>query len=183
MQKYTVFNMPVALAVAGSWALYQSVPLSGDMAVFWWTPDPSFLALAPLQVQFPAYNAREFGENILTSMTNGASVDTLVSSDLALLSPLVERFADRLDITLAQMDEILVDQMNTGDSWENVTCRWIKANEATWRKWIPDESECYPGFGLFDSVLKEFTDARINATNKIVCEAPVVGWGRCLEQL
>lgn len=69
------------------------------------------------------------------------------------------------------MDTILLDQKNTGDSWENVTCRWIKANRAVWQKWIPDESECAPGFGLFDYVLRDFTNKRVNATNKIVCEA------------
>ena len=31
--------------------------------------------------------------------------------------------------------------------------------------------ECFPGFGLFDSVTNEFTDTRVNATNKIICQA------------
>lgn len=129
-------------------------------------------------LKFPPYNARERAANILTTLSTGTSIDTLVSADLSILSPLVEKFADNVQYTLSQMDDILRDQKDTGDSWENVTCRWILANRDTWSQWIPDESECYPGFGIFDSVLNEFTDTRINATNKIVCQAlPLVRLG------
>ena len=69
---------------------------------------------------------------------------------------------------------MLLDQKTTGDTWRNVTCRWIKANRAIWQKWIPDESECFAGFGLYDTVLQDFADARVNATNKIVCQAGCV---------
>ncbi|CAL1127286.1 unnamed protein product [Cladocopium goreaui] len=171
MQKYTVWNMPGAIAVAASWGDYTQLPLSGEHSFYWWTPDPSFLELAPLPLQFPPHNAREFAQGIQTSAGSSFSVDTLVSQDLAILAPTVEKFADKLELTLSQMDEILLDQKNTGDSWENVTCRWILANRATWQKWIPDESECAPGFGLFDQILSEFTDTRANVTNKIICEA------------
>lgn len=109
-----------------------------------------------------------------------AKINTIVSQDLAILAPTVEKFADNLQLTLSQMDTILLDQKNTGDSWENVTCRWIKANRAVWQKWIPDESECAPGFGLFDYVLRDFTNKRVNATNKIVCEA---AWDQKLQMI
>eukprot|EP00438_Fugacium_kawagutii_P000209 Skav202887 [mRNA] locus=scaffold1424:81460:82026:- [translate_table: standard] len=182
MQKYVIFNMPLAIAVAATWTKYTTVPATGNMAFYWWTPDPSFLDLNPMVVKFPAYNARARAANDLTSLATGTAIDTLVSADLSILSPLVEKFADNVQYTLSQMDDILRDQKDTGDSWENVTCRWILANRDVWSQWIPDESECYPGFGIFDSVLNEFTDTRINATNKIVCQAlPWLVW--CLEQL
>eukprot|EP00438_Fugacium_kawagutii_P011962 Skav219333 [mRNA] locus=scaffold1957:504914:505495:- [translate_table: standard] len=181
--------MPVAIGVAANWVKYTTVPATGNMTFYWWTPDPSFLDLNPMVVKFPAFNARARSANILTSLATGASINTLVSADLSILSPLVEKFADNVQYTLSQMDDILRDQKDTGDSWENVTCRWILANRDVWSQWIPDESECYPGFGIFDSVLNEFTDTRINATNKIVCQAgppetlvgpctapPVSGW-------
>ena len=180
MQKYVAWNMPGAVGVAASWGDYVTLPLSGEMMVYWWTPDPTFLDLAALPVQFPPYNHREFSANILTSMPTAAEINTIVSQDLAILAPTVEKFADNLQLTLSQMDTILLDQKNTGDSWENVTCRWIKANRAVWQKWIPDESECAPGFGLFDYVLRDFTNKRVNATNKIVCEA---AWDRKLQMI
>jgi hypothetical protein len=154
----------------------------GEHTFYWWTPDPTFLELAPLPLQFPPFNAREFAQSILTSSGSSTSIDTIVSQDLAILAPTVEKFADKLQLTLSQMDEILLDQKNTGDSWENVTCRWILANRAAWQKWIPDESECAPGFGLFDQILSEFTDTRVNVTNKIICEA-AWGWETAKKQI
>eukprot|EP00438_Fugacium_kawagutii_P011958 Skav219329 [mRNA] locus=scaffold1957:466533:467075:- [translate_table: standard] len=171
MQKYVIFNMPVALAVTATWGKYTTVPATGNMTFYWWTPDPSFLDLNPMVLKFPAPNQRERAQGIQTSQGAATPIVTLVSADLSILSPLVEKFADNVQYTLKQMDDILRDHKDSGDSWENVTCRWILANEDTWSQWIPDESECYPGFGLYDSVLNEFTDARINATNKIVCQA------------
>ena len=64
----------------------------------------------------------------------------IVSQDLPLLAPVIENFIDRLDIPMHEMNEMLLDQKNTGDTWEQVTCRWIKANRPLWQKWIPDES-------------------------------------------
>lgn len=171
MQKFTVFQMPVAIAVAASWTDYTTLPLSGDMPLYWWSPDPTFLELSPLVVKFPTHNSREFSQNILTSEASEAVVSSLVSQDLAILAPSVERFIDSIDLPQIHMDAILLDQKNTGDSWENVTCRWMQANRAVWQAWIPDESACFPGFGLYDSVLKDFTNERVNATNKIECQA------------
>ena len=139
MQKYTIWNMPGAVAVAASWGEYTQLPLSGDVSFYWWTPDPTFLELAPLKVEFPRYNAREFRQNIQTSSASAAGINTLVSQDLALLAPTVEKFADNVEISLSQMDAILLDQKKTGDSWENVTCRWIEANRATWQRRMKKE--------------------------------------------
>lgn len=98
-------------------------------------------------------------------------MNSIVSADLAVLAPFVEAFVDKLDLPIAEMNKMLLDQKNTGDTWRNVTCRWVTANRAIWQKWIPDESECFPGFGLYDHVLQGFTDSRVNATNKVVCQA------------
>ena len=170
--------MPVAVAVAATWGDYTTLPLSGEITMYWWTPDPTFLDLAALPIQFPPFNAREFAAGLQTTMPSVTAINTIVSQDLAILAPTVEKFADNLQLTLSQMDAILLDQKTTGDSWENVTCRWIQANRAVWQKWIPDESECAPGFGLFDYVLRDFTYKRVNATNKVVCEA---AWDRKLQ--
>ena len=43
--------------------------------------------------------------------------------------------------------------------------------QEVWKSWIPDESQCFPGFGLYDSVLEDFTEQRVNASNPIVCKA------------
>ena len=41
--KATAYNMPVATAVASSFANYGLVPNSYDVMLYWWVPDPTFL--------------------------------------------------------------------------------------------------------------------------------------------
>ena len=43
------------------------------------------------------------------------------------------------------------DQVESRDDYETVSCRWLRAHRDLWKAWIPDETECFPGFGLFDS--------------------------------
>ena len=124
-------------------------------------------------LKFAPHNKREYARGLYVSDDSSIEVATLVSGDLAVLAPSVMTFADNIFISLDQLNGILLDQKTTSDTWEEVTCRWIKANRAVWQSWIPDASECSPGFGLFDSVLEEFADVRADATNKIVCQA---GW-------
>ena len=171
MQKFTIFNMPVALAIAASWTDYTEVPLSGEMCMFWWSPDPTFLDLSPVVVQFPPHNSREYAEGLLTSADAGAVVSTIVSRDLAALAPLVESFVDQIYIPLNEMNNILFDHKNTRDDWTDVTCRWIQANRDSWQKWMPDASKCSPGFGLYDTVERKFAHVRVNAQHDLVCEA------------
>lgn len=171
MQKFTILNMPLAIGIAASWTDYAQLPLSVDMPFYWWSPDPTFLELNPMVVKFAEHNRGEFEAGLMTTSAAQAIISTVVSRDLILLAPTVRTFADGFDLPQSEMDAMLLEQKNTGETWEEVTCRWIKANRATWQKWIPDESECFPGFGLYDSVLQTFTDVRVNATNKIVCQA------------
>lgn len=146
MQKTTIFSMPMALAVAASWGDYTTLPLSGEITMYWWTPDPTFLDLSPMALKFPPYNAAEFARNIQTSEAAAANIDTLVSRDLEILAPVVERFADLVEIPLPHVENILKDHKNKAldnseSSWRNVTCEWLRANRALWESWIPDESD------------------------------------------
>ena len=126
-------------------------------------------------LKFPDYKPEEFARGVKTSESAASVVSAISSRDLEVLAPVVERFADGVDLPMSQMDAILLDHKNKGldyseESWRNVTCTWLRDNRAMWLNWIPDESVCSPSFGLYDSVLKQFTDDR-NATNKIVCQA------------
>ena len=164
--------MPVAISVAKSWTEYTEYPVAHPRTLlYWWTPDPTFIELDPQVMIYPPYNRREKAAGILVSADQAVSIDKLVSRDLSSLAPNVQRFVENIFITMDQMNDMLRVQKASGESWRNVTCEWLRANEAQWRAWIPDESQCFPGFGLFDSITSEFTDTRVNATNKIVCEA------------
>eukprot|EP00438_Fugacium_kawagutii_P009681 Skav208637 [mRNA] locus=scaffold1081:17987:19487:- [translate_table: standard] len=171
----TIHNMPVAAAVAASWGDYTTIPQSGDVLFFWWSPDPTFIEMNPLSVKFPKYNAKEWKRGYWASASSQQSINTIVSRDLELLAPIVERFADRLDLPITEMNAMLLDQKQTAATWQHVTCRWLKANRHLWQSWIPDESECFPGFGLYDSALEDFRDQRVNASN-LVCQASEIAW-------
>ena len=58
------------------------------------------------------------------------------------------------------------DQMESGDDYETVACRWLRAHGDLWKAWIPDETECFPGFGLFDSLLGTYVDNRQDPLHK-----------------
>ena len=52
----------------------------------------------------------------MSSATSSVSIDKLVSKDLSLLAPNVESFLSNLKVTMAQMDQVLLDQKNTSYS-------------------------------------------------------------------
>ena len=170
-QRAVLFNMPVAVSVAKSWTEYTQYPIAHPGTImYWWTPDPTFLELAPQVLVYPPFNRRERSTGLLISNDASVSIDKLVSRDLSSLAPNVQSFVEQVFITLEQMDDILLTQKNSGLSWRNVTCEWLRSNEAQWQAWIPDESRCFAGFGLFDSDRNEYVESR-NSSNKIVCQA------------
>ena len=175
MQKITLFNMPVAAAVAATYGDYTTIPQAGNLIFYWWTPDPTFLELSPMILKFPPFKREEFNRGIMTTEASGATISALSSRDLQVLAPVVEQFAGLVDLPIDEMNAMLSDHKARGldyseESWRNVTCTWLRNNRALWQTWIPDETVCSPGFGLYDSVLNQFTDDR-NVTNKIVCQA------------
>lgn len=174
MQKSTFWNMPIATAVAADWAQYTKLPLRHNCTFFWWIPDPTFLELAPMDMIFPPYDERAQRAGDRRSGVTGSPIDKIVSQDLAILGPSVEDLVKRYTLTLDQLNAILLEQKQTSDSWFNVTCTWLKNNQDTWSNWIPDASQCFAGFGLYDETMQEFTNTR-NTSNKIVCKACVSG--------
>ena len=175
MQKVAIFNMPIAMAVALTYGDYTTLPQAGNIIFNWWTPDPTFLGLSPMILKFAPNKQEEWVQGNLLTEASGVEVGATVSRDLNILAPIVESLADKVDLPMSEMNSMLMDHMNKGldyseESWRNVTCTWLRNNRALWQQWIPDESVCSPGFGLYDSVLKQFTDDR-NVTNKIVCQA------------
>eukprot|EP00435_Cladocopium_sp_Y103_P053794 s886_g17.t1 len=60
--KATTYNMPLATAVADSFADYARLPTTNDVMLYWWVPDPTFLRLAPRRVTFPEHDADEWAK-------------------------------------------------------------------------------------------------------------------------
>ena len=160
MQKGTFLNIPFAIAVANSWGSYVQLPLEVKSTFYWWTPDTTFLSMAPVEIIFPPYdrNARANGD--FRSAASKARISKGVSKDLSSLAPRVENFLDNLNIDMSMLNSMLEDQMNTGDSWRDITCRWLQSNEEIWQSWLPDDTTCFGGFGLYDDVTNQFAADR-----------------------
>ena len=166
MQKSTALNMPFAIAVAVSWTAYTELPLVKRMVFYWFTPDPTFLDLAPLTLLFPAHDSLAFSRGDF--VTQGAAFDirTLVSRDLGRLAPKVELFLSNMRLDLETVNAILLENKNLAEGMNETVCRRIQKNTAEWETWIPDDTKCFPGFGLFDDVKGDYVLDRQVADDK-----------------
>lgn len=130
MQKASAFNMPLALAVAGSWTYYTKLPLDVASTFYWWVPDNTFLNLNPTRVAFPPFDRRASEQGDRRQEQEALSVDKYGSSDLNLIAPAVESFLSALVLDINVVNAILKDQLDTGASdWHVAT--WPMENH--WR--------------------------------------------------
>lgn len=111
--KATMYNMPLATAVAYSFADYARLPTTNDVMLYWWVPDPTFLRLAPRRITFPEHDADEWAKGNRRTASRDVSIDKHVSQDLADLAPDVQEFIARLSMSLSSMNDMLLDQLNT----------------------------------------------------------------------
>ena len=160
MQKSFFWNIPLAIAVANSWGSFAQLPLDLKGTFYWWVPDTTFLSMAPVEIIFPPYDREARARNDYRSAASKSRISKGVSKDLSSLAPRVENFLDNLGVDMNMLNSMLLDQMNTGDSWRDVTCRWLQSNEEIWQSWLPDDTTCFGGFGLYDDVTSQFAADR-----------------------
>eukprot|EP00913_Durusdinium_trenchii_P025722 g24138.t1 len=156
MQQAIAWNMPTAIAVAKDWSSFSALPLAVKSTFYWWVPDPTFLDLAPVEIIFPAYDRNAYAAGDFRTAPSELEITKGTSKDLFTLAPRVENFLVNMEIDMTTLNNILLEQKTTGDSWENVTCKWLQNNEATWSSWLPDDTTCFAGFGLVDIESGEF---------------------------
>ena len=156
MQQAIAWNMPTAIAVAKDWSSFSALPLAVKSTFYWWVPDPTFLDLAPIEIIFPAYDRNAYAAGDFRTNPSDLEIAKGTSKDLFTLAPRVENFLVNMEIDMTTLNNILLEQKTTGDSWENVTCKWLQNNEATWSSWLPDDTTCFAGFGLVDIESGEF---------------------------
>ena len=56
----------------------------------------------------------------------------------------------------------MLQQVQAGDSYEAVACRWLQQNPGSWESWAPDKSRCFAGFGLYSAGSMDFVLDRSN---------------------
>lgn len=52
-------------------------------------------------------------------------------------------------MSLRNINSLLLTQMDTGDSDEDVACDWLLSNPDTWAPWLPERGKCYLQFGMY----------------------------------
>jgi hypothetical protein len=62
------------------------------------------------------------------------------------------------------VNSMMRDRQLTGDSHLDAACRWLRSNPPSWETWLPDKTNCFPGFGLYDINLQGFVPCRDNPT-------------------
>ena len=113
-----------------------------------------------MDIIFPATDREARANGDVRSASSKSKIVKGVSKDLSSLAPRVENFLDNLNIDMNMLNSMLEDQMNTGDSWRDVTCRWLQSNEEIWQSWLPDDTTCFGGFGLYGDVTNQFAADR-----------------------
>ncbi|CAL1162950.1 unnamed protein product [Cladocopium goreaui] len=173
MQKATWYNMPMAVAVAKLWSDYTTLPMQVKSSFYWWQPDPTFLSWGRLdasRILFPPQDRSAQRRGIYLTSDEDVPIEKYASIDLQALAPTVYKLLKALNIDMIVVNKLMSDRMDTGDSAEDVACRWLKANQDIWESWMPDETKCFPQFGLYNEHTQQFVEDRTDPAG-LTCRA------------
>ena len=150
LQKSAAFDMPLAFARPINHIERERLPSNFRMAFFNLAPGPAFLELRPQVVHFPTHDALAWSRGDLRTMLRGSLSQKVVSRDLRVLAPSVVEMLTRMEMSNAMVDQLLTDHASSGQSISQAVCQWLLGNREVWSSWIPDETQCSPGFGLYN---------------------------------
>ncbi|CAJ1377702.1 unnamed protein product, partial [Effrenium voratum] len=170
MQKSTIWNMPIAVAVAVNWTMFTQLPLMHESSFYWWTPDPTFLELRPQAIVYPFNDEAAWSLGDKRTENYLQSIDKYVSKDLTLLAPNVQELIANFRIDLKALNFMLLENKVTGETMEDTACKWLKDHPGSWEAWLPDDTKCFPGFGLYSTETNTFVPNRQNFSS-VVCIA------------
>lgn len=151
MQQAFWHNMPLAFATASD-ADYITLNRELQSLLYTYIPGSTFFLDQPSQVIFPDHSPSEYANSIYKTMkTNtvlskwaAAGFDIAAEKPFAVAKNLRMGFEDIMQLLSRHV------QSNTPDLWETA-CAWLLENEAHWKAWIPNETECALGKGLVDA--------------------------------
>ncbi|CAE7597097.1 SVEP1 [Symbiodinium natans] len=178
LQKSAVWNMPLAIAstVGALGSPGWEIPRHHRVLWFCGSDMRLFDGIQRELLQFPPHNAVAWRNGDVTSMLEGFSNMKWVSHDLGFLVPAAEFLVNKIDVSAQDVDDALDDfaqiaaRGDSGDPWFEAACNWLLGNRGVWASWIPDETQCWPGFGLYDASTGEFQVDRSDPRN-LRCKA------------
>ena len=161
--------MPLAIARARP-EFDKSIVLERRV-LFWLNrPDLELRAAHPVPVMFPAYDGIAYQSADYRTLNSGFLSAKWISRDLAVLAPSIVDFITRLEMSTAVI-EALFDLLYIEGVSDEALCQWLLNNRQHWTSWIPDETQCIPGFGLYDTVNGEYIQMRGESVQGVVCKA------------
>ena len=108
------------------------------------------------QPRFPEYDRAAWAKGDSRTAARDVSLDKHVSQDLESLAPEVVELISRLTMSLNTVNNLMLNQLDTGDSNFDVACRWLKENEASWSSWLPERGKCFSQFGMYSDACHIF---------------------------
>ena len=130
MQKATMWNLPLGIAVGNTYMDFTSIPSSKKCLFYWWEPDGTFIQLEPKFIQFPAYVESEWSNKNYTNSGARTVVSSIVSHDLKDLAPAIHSFIQDFQFDMDSVRSVLLDMKANGLSVEETVRQWLKKNEA-----------------------------------------------------
>ena len=128
MQKFTSYNMPVAVGVAREWSQLSRQVKS---LYYWWVPDTTFVDMDPVALVFPPYDFKAFTSGDKRSSASSTAITKMVSQDLATLAPTAENFVRNVRFSINDVMDMLRDMRATGDSHVDVACGSAEAQQGS----------------------------------------------------
>ncbi|CAE7525361.1 unnamed protein product, partial [Symbiodinium sp. CCMP2592] len=166
LQKSAAFDMPLAISRPTGQSARFAIPPAYKVAFWNLAPGFNFLPMRMVAVQFPPQDAVAWAQGDLRTMFSGALSQKLVSRDLSVLAPPVVEMLTKMEVSNAVVDQLLFDYVESGQSM----CEWLLNHRAVWSSWIPDETQCSPGFGLHNVSGGQYATSREDA-DLITCKA------------
>ncbi|CAE7243080.1 unnamed protein product [Symbiodinium microadriaticum] len=183
MQKATIHQMPLALANARTYSDWTGLVRRVNCAFYWWTPSSLFVDLSPVPITFPPHNPVAWRAGDMASTGPPQPIWNMISQDLALLAPDAADLVKKVRLPLEDVESMLRAagqfEQSSGDSGvHEAACRWLQANRASWELWLPDETICTPGMGLFDAGRQTFMQSRgeVASPECRECTQGLVSW-------
>lgn len=124
-----------------------------------------------MKITFPEYDRDAWAKGDSRTAARDVSLDKHVSQDLESLAPEVVELISRLTMSLNTVNNLMLNQLDTGDSNFDVACRWLKKNEASWSSWLPERGKCFSQFGMYSERTETFLMQRNDSDSAITCRA------------
>lgn len=170
LQRSAVFNIPLMIGVANSWANYLALPPKYKALIYWWTPDNSFLELDPQPFVLPPQDKFAYSQGDVTTASEDVDIAKVISFDLDFMAPNLVKLLGQSLISMDEVNDMMRTwKANSSASRHEVACDWLKNNEKRWRSWIPDPTVCNRGSGLYSEATGHFTATRAAADSCRAC--------------